>query len=247
MDAATDRDHWSRCRHHLRLQFPLPLSLILFGSLRSQWIRNDRVGFWIWDGGRQVFKTTERNGSASNARCCTGYNATRWVCLYGSAGNWCVTTTCTWCGGWSNYSLSLCSGRGGSHVLGDICNARSFQRRWGGGVVTLDCRGYETPSLRGIPLASRYGNVSCTRRKVRIPQIPTDLLILTISNTLNISCDRSHVRVRALGRHIPIYIFNIKKIGIISSASICNSRRGRLLFERPWTDSQKWEVQCRPR
>ena len=42
-----------------------------------------------------------------------------------------------------------------------------------------------------------------------------------------------------MGRNIPLYMFDVKKIGIISSACICNGRRGRLLFERPWTDSTK--------
>jgi len=34
-------------------------------------------------------------------------------------------------------------------------------------------------------------------------------------------------------------MFHIKKVGMISSACICNSRRGRLLFEWPWRDSTK--------
>jgi len=63
MDAATARDHWSRCSHRLHLQLPLPLSLISFCSLRLQWICNDRLGFWIRDGGSQVFKT------AASAKC----------------------------------------------------------------------------------------------------------------------------------------------------------------------------------
>jgi len=186
MNAATAGDHWLRCRHRLRLQIPLPLSLIRFGSSRSQWICNDRAGVWIRDGGRQVFKTAERSGSESNAGCGAGYNNTRWVSLYSSAGSWCVTSACTWCGGWNNYWPSLCSGRGGSHTLSDICNARIVQPRWGGGVLTVDCRGYGTPSLRGIPLASWYGNASLSRRKMRIPRRRTLLLILTISKTSNI-------------------------------------------------------------
>ena len=76
MDAATAGDHRSRYRHCLQLQLPLPLSLIPFCSSRSQWICNDRAGFWIMDGSRQVFKTVERSGSASNAGCGAGYNAT---------------------------------------------------------------------------------------------------------------------------------------------------------------------------
>jgi len=82
-------------------------------------------------------------------------------------------------------------------VLSDICNARIVQQRLGGGVLTLDCRGYGTPSLRGIPLASRHGNASLSRWKLRIPRRPTLLLILTISKTSNISYDRSRVRMRA--------------------------------------------------
>jgi len=35
----------------VRLQLPLPLSLILFGNSRSEWICNDRMGFSIRDGG----------------------------------------------------------------------------------------------------------------------------------------------------------------------------------------------------
>jgi len=140
MDVATAVDYWSGCRHRLRLQLPLPLSLNPFWSLHLQWICNDRAGFWIRDVGRQVFKTAERSGSASNVGCRAGDNAKRWFCLWGSAGCWCVTTACTWRGDWSNYWPSLCSGRG------DICNARLDQQRWGGGVLTLDCRGYGTPS-----------------------------------------------------------------------------------------------------
>jgi hypothetical protein len=77
MDAATAGDHRLRCRHRLRLQLPLPLSLIPFCSSCSQWICNGRTGFWIRDGGSQVFKTAERSGSVSNAGCEAGYNATR--------------------------------------------------------------------------------------------------------------------------------------------------------------------------
>jgi hypothetical protein len=93
--------------------------------------------------------------------------------------------------------------------------------------------------LRGIPLASRYGNASLSRGKLRIPRRPTLLLILTIRKTSNISYDRRRDRVRALGRHHPIWMFDVKTVGIISSACICNGRRGRLLFERPWRDSTK--------
>jgi len=77
MDAVTAGDHRLRCRHRLHLQLPLPLSLILFSSSQSEWICNDRAGFWIRDGGRQVLKTSERSGSDNNAGCGAGYNATR--------------------------------------------------------------------------------------------------------------------------------------------------------------------------
>jgi len=239
MDAATSSDHWSLCKHRLRLQLPQPLPLIPFCSSRSQWICDDRTDFWIWDGGGQVFKTAERSGSVSNAGCGAGYDATLWVCLCDSAGCWCFTTACTRPGGWSNYWPSLCSRRGGSHTLSNICNMRIVQRRWGGGVLTLDCRGYRTPSLRGICLASRYGNTSLRRGKLSIPRRLMLLLIPTIRKTSNISYHRRHDRVRALGRHHWIWMFDVKTAGIISSAYICNGRRGRLLFERHWRDSTK--------
>jgi len=89
-------------------------------------------------------------------------------------------------------------------MLSDICNARIVQPRSGGGVLTMNCRGYGTPSLRGIPLASRYGNASHSRRKLRIPRRPTLLLIPTISKTSNIPYDQSRVTVSAFGRHSPI-------------------------------------------
>ena len=65
------------------------------------------------------------------------------------------------------------------------------------------------------------------------------LLILTISKTSNISYDRRRDRVRAWGRHHPIWMFDVNTVGIISSACICNGRQGRLLFERPCRDSTK--------
>jgi hypothetical protein len=77
MDTATAGDRGSRCRHCLRLQLPLPLSLIPFCSSRSQWIFNDAEGLCIRDGGRQAFKTAVRSGSASNAGCRAEYNAMR--------------------------------------------------------------------------------------------------------------------------------------------------------------------------
>jgi len=230
MDGATAGDHRSRSRHCLRLQLPLPRSLIPFCNTRSQWICNDRPGFWITDGGRQVLKTAERSGSARNAGCRAGYNATHWFCLWGSAGCWCVMTACTRRGGWSNYWPSMCC------RWGDICNARIVQRRWGSGVLTLDCRGYGTPSFRGIPLASWYGNASHSRGRLWIPRGPMLLLILTTSN---ISYDWRRDRVRALGRHRPIWMFDFKKVDILSSSCICNGRRGRLLSDWPWMDSTK--------
>jgi len=87
MDVATAGDHWSRCRHHLWLQLPLPLSVILFSSSHSQWIWNDGVGFWIWHRGRQDSKTAGRGGTDNNAGCGAGYNATCWD----SSRCWCVT------------------------------------------------------------------------------------------------------------------------------------------------------------
>jgi hypothetical protein len=50
--------------------------------------------------------------------------------------------------------------------------------------------------------------------------------------------DQSHARVRALGRHSPIYISHIENVGIISSTNICNGRQGRLVFTRPGRDSK---------
>jgi len=81
MDAAAAGDDCSRCSHRLQLQWPLPVSLIPFCSLRLQWTCDNRAGFWIRDGGRQGFITAERSGSASNDGCGAGYNATLWHCL----------------------------------------------------------------------------------------------------------------------------------------------------------------------
>jgi len=64
-------------------------------------------------------------------------------------------------------------------------------------------------------------------------------MILTIRKTWNISYDPRCDRVRPLGRHHPIWMFDVKTVAIISSAYICNSRRGRFLFERLWSDSTK--------
>jgi len=232
MDATTAGDHLSRCRHCLQLRLPLPLSLIPFYSSGSQLIGNDREGFWIRDGGRQVFKRAERSGSTSNAGCRAGYNVIRWVCLCDSAGRWCVTTACSRCGSWSIYWPSLCCGRSENHALSDIYNMRIVQRTWGGGVLTLDCRGYGTPSLRRIRLATRYRNASLSMRMLRHPWRPMLVLILTICETSNISYDWTRDLVSAVGRHHPIWMLDHKTERITSSAFICNGRRGRLLFER---------------
>jgi len=93
-----------------------------------------------------------------------------------------------------------------------------------GAVLILDCRGYGTTSYRGISLASRYGNASASRKKLRCPRRPMVLLILSFSKTSNISYDQSQVRVRALGRNTPTWMFDVKKVGIISSVCICNGR-----------------------
>jgi len=204
IDAATAGVHWSRCRHCMRLQLPLPLSLIRFCSSCLQWICNYREGFWIRDEGRQVFKTAGRSGSASNAKCMAGYNTTRWICRWLSSRCWCITTACTRRGGWTIYWRLQCSWSGGSHALSDIDNARIFQLRWGRGFLTLDCRRYGTPSLRGIAIASRYGNASLSRGQLRMSRGPTLLLILTISKSSNIVYDWRFFRVRAVGRHSPI-------------------------------------------
>jgi len=231
MGAATARDYWARCSHRQRLQLPQPQSLIAFCSLHWQWICTDCAGFLITDGGRKDFKTAERSGSDNNAGFRAGFNATCWVCLWGSSG-----CRCTQHGGWSIYWLSLHSGRGGSHRCSDICNARIVQRRSGGGVLTLDCRGYGTPSFRLIPGSSRYGNASLSMGQLRIPWRPTGLLILTICKTSNILYDRRCGRRRALGMHHPIWMFDVNTVGIISSSCKYNGRWGRLIFEQSWRD-----------
>jgi len=198
MDAVTAWDHSLRCRHPLQLQLPLPLSQIPFCSSRSQWICNGCAGCWIRDEGRQAFKTAERSGSASNAGCEAGYNTVLWVCLWASSGCWRATTACTRHGGWCKHCLALCSGWCYCDTLSGICHARLVHRRWEGGLLTRLCRGYGTPSLRGIPLASHRRNGSFTRGKLRIPRRPTFLLFL------NNSYDRSSASVRTLERHIPI-------------------------------------------
>jgi len=162
-----------------------------------------------------------------------------WFFLWGFCGCWCATTACTQHGCSSIYWLSLCSRQGGSHTLSDICNATIVQWRYGGGVLTLDCRGYGTPSLREIPLASWYRNASLSRQKLKISQRPTLLLIMTISKTSNILYNWSPVRVRALGTYSLMWMFDIKNVRIISSACTRNGRQGRLLLKWPGRDSTK--------
>jgi len=140
-------------------------------------------------------------------------------------------------GGWCNYWPSRCSRSAACDELSDMCNTRIVQRRYGSGVVTMQCRGYRTPSISGIPLACRYGNASLSRRKLIIPWMPTLLFIQAFRNTSNISHNWSSVRTRALGKHIPICTFDAKKWRILSSSCICNGRRSQLQFEQPWTDS----------
>jgi len=91
--------------------------------------------------------------------------------------------------------------------------------------------------MRGIPRASQYGDASPSRGKLRIPRRPMLLLIPTISKTSNISYGRQCDGVKALGRHRPIRMFDLEIAGIIFSACVCNSRRGRLLFEQPCMSS----------
>jgi hypothetical protein len=112
-------------------------------------------------------------------------------------------------------------------------NQTIVQRRWRDGVLTLDCRGYGTPSFGGIHLSSWYGKASLSRQKLKITRMPTLSLIQMISKTLNLSYYQSCVRVRALGRHSPILMFNFRNVRIIACPCICNSWRDRLLFERP--------------
>jgi hypothetical protein len=103
----------------------------------------------------------------------------------------------------------------------------------------LDCRGYRTPSLRGIPPAGQYGKASLSRGKMRIPRRRSHLLILRMTNTANSSYSRGRNRVGAAGRNSAIVMLDVETIGIISSACICDGRPGRLLFERIWRDSTK--------
>jgi len=88
----------------------------------------------------------------------------------------------------------------------------------------MDCRGYGNPSLGEIPHTSRYRNTSLSRWTLIVPPRPAFLLTLTTSMTSNISYDRSPVRLAALGRHSPIWMFHVRDVGIITSACICNGR-----------------------
>jgi len=194
MAAVTAGHYWLRCRHCLRLQLPLPLSLIPCCCSRLQWICNDHARFWIRDEGRQVCYTAWMSGSDSNAGCTAGYNVTLWLCMWGPSEFWCDTTGCTQGGGLGIHWPLLCSGRCGSHGLSEIWKTRIVQRRWGAGVLGLYRRDYGTPSLRGIPLASRYGNASLRRWKWKIPWSHTRWLILMVSKPSNILYDRSRVR-----------------------------------------------------
>jgi hypothetical protein len=234
MNAATTGDHWSRCRHHLLSPLPLSLSLICFPSWRWEWMINDRAGFSIKDGGWQVSKTTERNGSASNAGCIAGYNITHWVYLRGSSGWWCTQR-----GSWSIYWPSLCSRWGESHLLSVISNVIILQQRWGGGVLTLDCSGNRTPALIGIPFASQYRNASLDRRMLWIPPRPMHLLSVTFTKTSNISYNQRCFTVKMLVSCCLIWMFDIKTVETISTACIYKGRQGRHLCEQPGSDCTK--------
>ena len=72
--------------------------------------------------------------------------------------------------------------------------------------------------MRGIPLASQYGNTSLNRGKLRIPRRLTVSLILKFSKNSNIVCDWRCDMVRALGRHHPIWMFDAGTVGMIASA-----------------------------
>ena len=65
------------------------------------------------------------------------------------------------------------------------------------------------------------------------------MLILMIRMTSNISYGQGHVRVRALGRHSPLEMFDINNVGIIGCACIFNGRRDTLLSEQPGRFSTK--------
>jgi len=135
-------------------------------------------------------------------------------------------------------SLLLCSGRGASHMLSDIHDVIIMLQRWGGGVLTLYCRGYWSTLLRGIPLASCCRNTSLSMGKQRIHWRHLHLLYLTICKTTDILYGRSQVSVRALGRCSWIYMFLINNGGIVFSACKWNGRQDRLQFEWPERNSK---------
>jgi len=180
-------------------------------------------GFTLW-----IRTATGLPGPVTN----TTFNATGCVLLHCSSWSWCATTACTRRSGWIITWPSLWSGLGGSHALSHIWDARIVQQRWRGGVLTMDCRGYGTPSLRVIPLTSRCGKASPSRGKLKIPWRLTHLLFLTNSYK------PSHGRVRSMGRHSPIYMVDIKCLGIITCPGICNGRQGRIFSDRPGRDSK---------
>jgi hypothetical protein len=92
--------------------------------------------------------------------------------------------------------------------------------------------GYGTPSSSRIPVASQCGDRSRSRGKLRIPQRP--MLLLFLNNSYYRSCGR----VRALGRHCPIYRFNVRNVVISFAAYIWISWRGRLLVKQPGRHSK---------
>jgi len=146
IDAVTAGGHRSRCWERLCLQWPLPQSMSLFCTWLSQWICNDCADFWIRDGGRQVVMATVRSECDSNDGCGAGYTTTHWLCLWGAAGCWCVTPSCTWRCGERNYQPTRCSRNSGRLRWIDIRHTRIVQRRWRGGVLTLNCTGNGTLS-----------------------------------------------------------------------------------------------------
>jgi hypothetical protein len=231
--AGADGDHWSRCRHLLWLQLPLRLSLIQDSWWHLQWICNECEDFSISDGGWVVFKTTRRSGRTSNARCRDGYNTTCWVSLWGSTRLWCAVTACTQHSSWSLCWPSLCSTRGRSHALSDVCNESIVQPRWRGGVHIINWRGYGTRSSGWMPAAISRRNAT-PRWGNQITPCWHILLLL-----LNISYNWSCAWVQAVGRHSPIQIFDIRNVEITSSLCFCNRTWGRLLFEWPGRDLNK--------
>jgi hypothetical protein len=62
--------------------------------------------------------------------------------------------------------------------------------------MTLDCQGYGTPAMRGIPLTSRYATVSHFSGKLGISGMSKRLVNLTINRPLNILYDWSRVSMR---------------------------------------------------